>query len=58
MGDVVLIHPKTDGFEGPLPVFNFLKCPDLRLWELPFCLKTLKLLILADATFPASSGAE
>lgn len=52
-GDVVLIYPKTDSFDCPLPVFNFPKCPDLRLWVLPFCLKTRKLLIPTEATLPA-----
>lgn len=56
-GDVVLIYPKTDSFDCPLPVFNFPKCPDLRLWVLPFCLKTRKLLIPTDATLPAFATA-
>jgi len=57
-GDVVLIYPKTDSFDCPLPVFNFPKCPDLRLWVLPFCLKTRKLLIPAEATLPAFATIE
>lgn len=56
-GDVVLIYPKTESFDCPLPVFNFPKCPDLRLWVLPFCLKTRKLLIPTDATLPAFATA-
>ena len=44
-GDVVLIYPKTDAFQQPLPVFEFLKSPGLRLWVLPFCLKTKRLLL-------------
>lgn len=57
-GDVVLIYPKTDSFDCPLPVFNFPKCPDLRLWVLPFCLKTRKLLIPTEATLPAFATIE
>ena len=42
-GDVVLIYPKTDRFDQPLPVFEF---PNgLRLWVLPFCLKDKYLLL-------------
>lgn len=44
-GDVVLIYPRTDSFQQPLPVFDFPKASDLRLWVLPFCLKSRKLLI-------------
>lgn len=53
-GDVVLVYPKTDSFDHPLPVFTFPKSPDLRLWVLPFCLKTRELLFPEDATFSAS----
>lgn len=53
-GDVVLIYPKTDSFDCPLPVFNFPKCPDLRLWVLPFCLKRRELLIPPEAMFASS----
>ena len=42
-GDVVLIYPKTDSFSEPLPVFQFSKLNDMRLWVLPFCLKERKL---------------
>ncbi|WP_445612120.1 McrC family protein [Hafnia alvei] len=42
-GDVVLIYPKTDCFNQPLPVFEF---PNgLRLWVLPFCLRDKHLLL-------------
>lgn len=42
-GDVVLIYPKTDRFDQPLPVFAF---PNgLRLWVLPFCLREKHLLL-------------
>jgi 5-methylcytosine-specific restriction enzyme subunit McrC len=44
-GDVVLIYPKTDAFDRPLPVFEFPKCEDLRLWVLPFCLRERKLML-------------
>lgn len=42
-GDVVLIYPKTDRFDQPLPVFAF---PNgLQLWVLPFCLREKRLLL-------------
>lgn len=44
-GDVILIYPKTDAFNRPLPVFEFPKSKGLRLWVLPFCLRE-RLLIL------------
>jgi 5-methylcytosine-specific restriction enzyme subunit McrC len=43
-GDVVLIYPKTDAFKQPLPVFEFSKLTGLRLWVLPFCLTTRRLM--------------
>jgi 5-methylcytosine-specific restriction enzyme subunit McrC len=45
VGDVVLIYPKTGAFQVPLPVFHFPKADGLRLWVLPFCLKSRKLLV-------------
>lgn len=42
-GDVVLIYPRTDAFDDPLPVFDFLKSSGMRLWVLPFCLKERRL---------------
>lgn len=42
-GDVVLIYPKTDTFVSPLPVFRFSPSTELRLWVLPFCLRTKRL---------------
>lgn len=42
-GDVVLIYPKTDRFDQPLPVFAFSN--SLRLWVLPFCLRDKRLLL-------------
>lgn len=44
-GDVVLIYPKTDTFSKALPVFEFPKSSELRLWVLPFCLQTKQLLL-------------
>jgi 5-methylcytosine-specific restriction enzyme subunit McrC len=44
-GDVVLVYPKTASFARPLPVFQFLTVDDLRLWVLPFCLKSRRLAI-------------
>lgn len=46
-GDIVLIYPKTESFTEPLPVFDFPKANGLRLWVLPFCLKS-RLLKLPD----------
>jgi 5-methylcytosine-specific restriction enzyme subunit McrC len=44
-GDVVLVYPKTASFDGPLPVFEFPTVEGLRLWVLPFCLKSRRLAI-------------
>jgi 5-methylcytosine-specific restriction enzyme subunit McrC len=44
-GDVVLVYPKTDTFAEPLPVFRFPKSDEMRLWVLPFCLQSKRLLI-------------
>lgn len=44
-GNVVLIYPKTDSFDQPLPVFEFPKTNGLCLWVLPFCLRNRTLLI-------------
>lgn len=44
-GDAVLIYPKTEDFSKALPVFEFSKSPGLRLWVLPFCLKSKQLLL-------------
>jgi 5-methylcytosine-specific restriction enzyme subunit McrC len=44
-GIIVLIYPKTDAFSLPLPVFNFPKSAGMRLWVLPFCLSTSKLIL-------------
>jgi 5-methylcytosine-specific restriction enzyme subunit McrC len=50
-GDVVLIYPKTAAFDQPLPVFEFPKIEGLRLWVLPFCLKTRRIAIPNGAPF-------
>ncbi|MBF6032367.1 McrC family protein [Pseudomonas sp. P155] len=52
-GDVVLIYPKTAAFDLPLSVFEFPKVDGLRLWVLPFCLKSRQLLVPGSASFTA-----
>ena len=52
-GDVVLIYPKTAAFDRPLSVFEFPKIKGLRLWVLPFCLKSRQLLVPGGAPFTA-----
>ena len=47
-GDVVLIYPKTDAFDAALPEFEFPKSSGLRLWVLPFCLQSKRLLLPED----------
>lgn len=49
-GDVVLIYPKTTSFDRPLPVFEFPKVKGLRLWVLPFCLKSRRLVIPSEGS--------
>jgi len=49
-GDIALIYPRTDAFDRPLAAFEFPKLPGLRLWVLPFCLKTRRLLLPADGS--------
>ncbi len=44
-GDIVLIYPKTDAFAEPLPVFDFPQANAMRLWVLPFCLKSRQLIL-------------
>lgn len=50
-GEVVLIYPKTETFDRPLPVFEFPKTSGLSLWVLPFCLKSRTLIVPVDAPF-------
>lgn len=45
-GDVALVYPKTCAFAQPLPVFEFPKSQGLRLWVLPFCLRSRRLEVL------------
>jgi 5-methylcytosine-specific restriction enzyme subunit McrC len=47
-GDVVLIYPRTAAFGQPLDVFEFPKTNGLRLWVLPFCLDSGRLLLPKD----------
>jgi 5-methylcytosine-specific restriction enzyme subunit McrC len=54
-GNLVLIYPKTDCFEAPLHVFEFPRDRDLRLWVLPFCLKTKELLLPEGAALDGFS---
>ena len=53
-GDVVLVYPKTTTFDRPLSVFEFPKPGGLRLWALPFCLKSRRLSVPDDAPFAAN----
>ena len=53
-GDVILIYPRTMAFNEPLPVFEFPKVGGLRLWVLPFCLTSRRLLMSDLAPFAAS----
>ena len=50
-GDVALVHPRAAEFDQPLPVFQFLKTEGLRLWVLPFCLKSKLLRIPPNSAF-------
>ena len=50
-GDLVLVYPRTERFTDPLPVFEFPKAQGLRLWVLPFCLRTRVLHIPQEAPF-------
>lgn len=43
VGDLVLIYPKSEAFNSPLPVFEFPHAHGLKLWVLPFCLKCKQL---------------
>lgn len=44
-GHVVLIYPKTDTFNEALPVFEFPRSTELRLWVVPFCLQQKRLVL-------------
>lgn len=45
------LFPKTATFDQPLPVFEFPKLDGLRLWVLPFCLKSRQLGFPSGAPF-------
>lgn len=53
-GDVVLIYPRTAVFDRPLPVFELPKLEGLRLWVLPFCLKSRRLKLPSGVPFAAA----
>lgn len=42
VGELALVYPMTDTFAAPLE-FAFPRSPGLRLWALPFCLRTARL---------------
>ncbi len=42
VGEMALVYPMTDAFAAPLE-FTFPHSPGLRLWALPFCLRTARL---------------
>lgn len=50
-GNLALIYPKTNSFDQPLPIFQFLDTNSLRLWVLPFCLKSKTLHIPDEPIF-------
>lgn len=52
-GDIVLIYPKTSAFPAPLERFEFPASTGLRLWVLPFCLRTRWLNVPEHAPFRA-----
>ena len=45
VGNMALIYPKTEAFDKPLDVFGFQAPDSLKLWVLPFCLKTRELML-------------
>lgn len=51
VGDIVLIYPKTSAFSAPLEKFDFFASTGLRLWVLPFCLRTRMLDVPEQAPF-------
>lgn len=44
-GDIVLIYPKTETFDHACKRFEFPSAPELRLWVVPFCLTSRRLLV-------------
>jgi 5-methylcytosine-specific restriction enzyme subunit McrC len=57
-GDVVLIYPRTPDFALPLPPFDFATVPTLRLWVVPFCLDSKRLILSTNPLFPTHCFAE
>ena len=51
-GDMALVYPKTDAFDRPLQPFLFSGAEGLRLWALPFCLRSRSLEFPPDEPFP------
>ncbi|MFN3327111.1 MAG: 2-keto-D-gluconate dehydrogenase, partial [Bryobacteraceae bacterium] len=45
------IFPRTDAFDRALPVFDFPQSKSLRLWVLPFCLTSRRLVVPHRAPF-------
>lgn len=43
-GEMILLYPKTERFQFPLPLFEFSALPRLRLRVVPFCLKTKRII--------------
>lgn len=56
VGVLALVYPRTAAFDRPLPVFEFPRSTWLKLWVLPFCLKTRKLLFPDAEQFSACLG--
>lgn len=55
-GAVVLIYPRTDHFDQPLPVFDFPSSEGLQLWVLPFCLERSELVLPEGWAWPGGGG--
>ncbi|MFJ2527028.1 McrC family protein [Pseudomonas helmanticensis] len=49
-GNVVLIYPLTDSFTKPLPVFDFNSSEGLKLWVVPFCFESCRLLLPEESS--------
>lgn len=53
-GVLALVYPRTAAFDQPLPVFEFPKSTGLKLWVLPFCLRSQTLRLADDFVWPES----